>query len=246
MRTPRRWKARLLGTLTAFILILSPMAVYAATQTFADVPENDWAFADVEWLAAKGLTSGCGDGSIYCPDGNVTRREMAAFTHRQELYLGPRFAYAYSTNVAVPNDTNTLLASGYITVPTEGGFVSAIANVAFDAEEADQWGWVWLEGNNGGACDGTNFIAATAPYDTYGIVYDTATVVGGFAGLVGDKRVDVCAWGIGTATAWDTTLELTWIAAGADGGDFSYPVSPSSLDDGFEQRKEALRQRTTP
>ena len=37
------------------------------TPTFADVPENDGAWAQVEALAASGITAGCGGGN-FCPD----------------------------------------------------------------------------------------------------------------------------------------------------------------------------------
>lgn len=242
-----KWRVIVVGIGLAVALAMIPVGVYAATQTFGDVPESDWAFDDVEWLAAKGLTNGCGDGSIFCPDGNVTRREIAAFTHRQELLLGTRIAAAWSQDVAVPDDTDTLLASGYITVPTAGGFVSAIASVGFDGGDAyQQYGWVWLEANNGGACDGSNVIASSAAYDTYLIQFETITALGGFEGLVGEKRVDVCAWGIGTATAWTTELQLTWVAAGAEGGDFVVPASPATSGADLEQRKEILRHRGTP
>ena len=69
--------------IAAVVLVVAiPLAVSAATQRFVDVPPTDWAYDDVEWLAANGLTNGCGDGTTFCPDDGVTRREMAAFTHR--------------------------------------------------------------------------------------------------------------------------------------------------------------------
>jgi hypothetical protein len=37
--------------------------------------------ANINALAAAGLTSGCGNGH-YCPSANVTREQMAAFLHR--------------------------------------------------------------------------------------------------------------------------------------------------------------------
>jgi hypothetical protein len=45
---------------------------------FPDVPCPSL-FADwIEQLAAEGVTAGCG-GGLYCPDGSVTRRQMAVF-----------------------------------------------------------------------------------------------------------------------------------------------------------------------
>jgi S-layer homology domain len=37
--------------------------------------------ADINRLAAAGITTGCGGGQ-YCPSGSVTREQMAAFLHR--------------------------------------------------------------------------------------------------------------------------------------------------------------------
>jgi hypothetical protein len=50
-------------------------------QTFSDVPPSHRFFADVEALAASGITYGCGGGR-YCPDGLDTRGQMAAFLNR--------------------------------------------------------------------------------------------------------------------------------------------------------------------
>jgi hypothetical protein len=46
--------------------------------TFGDVSINYWAWRYVEALVAAGVTTGCGSGH-YCPDGPVTRAEMAVF-----------------------------------------------------------------------------------------------------------------------------------------------------------------------
>ncbi len=48
------------------------------TATFPDVPTSDFGFQYVEALADSGITGGCGGGN-YCPDGTVTRRQMAIF-----------------------------------------------------------------------------------------------------------------------------------------------------------------------
>ena len=45
---------------------------------FGDVPIDHWAGDFIEQLAAEGIASGCAP-SLYCPDGIVTRAEMAVF-----------------------------------------------------------------------------------------------------------------------------------------------------------------------
>ncbi len=49
-----------------------------ATATFADVPVGAFGFAQIEALAASGVTSGCGNGK-FCPNQTVTRAQMAIF-----------------------------------------------------------------------------------------------------------------------------------------------------------------------
>jgi S-layer homology domain len=46
--------------------------------TFGDVPASDFGYPYVEALAASGITGGCGGGN-FCPDANLTRRQMAIF-----------------------------------------------------------------------------------------------------------------------------------------------------------------------
>jgi hypothetical protein len=68
-------QTRILGATFNYHLQVSPPP---ATATFADVPSSDPAFADVEALAASGITGGCGGGN-FCPTNPVTRRQMAVF-----------------------------------------------------------------------------------------------------------------------------------------------------------------------
>ena len=51
------------------------------TATYIDVPTNYWSWMFVERLSKAGITSGCGNGN-YCPDGTVTRAQMAIFLLR--------------------------------------------------------------------------------------------------------------------------------------------------------------------
>ncbi len=53
-----------------------------------DLPASWWPF--IERLAELGHTTGCGDGSNYCGDRNITRAEMAVFLSRAfDLPAGP-------------------------------------------------------------------------------------------------------------------------------------------------------------
>jgi hypothetical protein len=57
-----------------------PPAVGGSTG-FTDVPTTYWAAAWIKQLATEGITSGCGV-SLYCPENNVTREQMAVFLSR--------------------------------------------------------------------------------------------------------------------------------------------------------------------
>jgi hypothetical protein len=58
----------------------APPAV-GATTGFSDVPTTYWAAAWIKQLAAEGITSGCSSGN-YCPEGVVTRAQIAVFLLR--------------------------------------------------------------------------------------------------------------------------------------------------------------------
>jgi hypothetical protein len=49
-----------------------------SSPTFGDVPSSDPGFGYIEALAASGITAGC-SATNYCPDANLTRRQMAVF-----------------------------------------------------------------------------------------------------------------------------------------------------------------------
>ena len=67
--------------IVGYILQVSPAPAVAF---FNDVPTSDFGFQFVEAFAAAGITVGCTSNPpfpppVYCPDRNVTRREMAIF-----------------------------------------------------------------------------------------------------------------------------------------------------------------------
>jgi hypothetical protein len=71
-------------------------ALPAAAQTcagFADMPVATYgAFCpSVEWMKNRAITTGCGDGTVYCPETAVSRVAMAAFMKRLGDALAPTF-----------------------------------------------------------------------------------------------------------------------------------------------------------
>ena len=54
----------------------------SGSPTFADVPDSSAHFDGVEALADRCVTSGCGDGTNFCPNGRVSRAHLALFIAR--------------------------------------------------------------------------------------------------------------------------------------------------------------------
>jgi LAS superfamily LD-carboxypeptidase LdcB len=91
-------------------LALAPPPARAAT--FTDIADSKFR-ADIEWLAAEGLTKGCGDGK-FCPDGLVTRGQMATFLVRMFGYTAQPATDPFGDDngsIHEPN-INRLYASG--------------------------------------------------------------------------------------------------------------------------------------
>ena len=72
--------------------------------SFGDVPGDAWYAADVARLAASGITLGCGDGTMFCPEDNVSRAQMATFLYRARTVPAPLETVDY-------NQINGLLSS---------------------------------------------------------------------------------------------------------------------------------------
>lgn len=75
------------GEMASFIVRAIPLSVGAGDDYFRD-DDRTTHEADIDRLAAAGITTGCGTWS-YCPRGWVTREQMAAFLHRIERPLPP-------------------------------------------------------------------------------------------------------------------------------------------------------------
>ncbi len=86
-----------------------------ATGTFADVPSTHTFYADIEWLAAEGITKGCNppDNTLFCPDDSVTRGQMAAFLVRAlHLPAAGSAGFADTSGSTFEDDIDRLAAAG--------------------------------------------------------------------------------------------------------------------------------------
>jgi hypothetical protein len=87
------------GQMAAFVLRSRCGATYApsapASASFSDVPASHPFFREIEKLYAFGITRGCATSPLrYCPDGSVSRAEMAAFLERAYPFAIPSEACA--------------------------------------------------------------------------------------------------------------------------------------------------------
>lgn len=57
--------------------------------TFEDVPPGHAHEGAVYAIAAEGVTVGCGDGTLFCPDATLTRGHIATFLARAFIWRGP-------------------------------------------------------------------------------------------------------------------------------------------------------------
>lgn len=82
--------------------------------------DNSVLEADIEKLAAAGITSGCGNG-MFCPNESVTRGQMAAFLVRAlDLPAAGPFGFTDTANNTFAADIDSLAAAG-ITTGCGGG-----------------------------------------------------------------------------------------------------------------------------
>lgn len=106
---------RLGGTILAALLIFTTITVSQqpaqADGQFVDDDGNVHETA-IEAIAAEGITLGCGDGS-YCPDGVVTREQIASFLARAlDLSFEGSAGFTDTTNSPHATDIDKIAAAG--------------------------------------------------------------------------------------------------------------------------------------
>jgi len=152
-RARRGWGRRLAVIGLALVLMIPAGVVLAGGPSFTDVPTTNKFYNDIEAIAATGITSGC-TSTRYCPNGLVTRGQMAAFLNRLGA-LGPgktpkvnadrvdgrhanQLVRATSVSTTATTTLSTTAAtylSGQITAPT-AGYLLVTATVTFENSTA--------------------------------------------------------------------------------------------------------------
>lgn len=179
--------------------LLTASAVSLAGASFTDVGPSHPFRADIEAIAAAGITTGYEDGS-FRPGANVTRGAMAAFMRRGfgRVSSGEN---ASATNVPSNSSGSTPIASTSITVGASGsgtgGYVHVVGHVTgfYDARPSPS-GWcpcgLSVSVREGGTLvtrSGTlSSLAPGSDSQILGIGGATATVVGVFPVPAGVTR----------------------------------------------------------
>ncbi len=79
----RRNLTTMILTAAVAVMVTIPTAVWASHQ-FTDVPNSHTFHNAIDWMKTNDITVGCNPpaNTLYCPDDNVTRGQMAAFMKR--------------------------------------------------------------------------------------------------------------------------------------------------------------------
>lgn len=83
---PSRVRARTIALILGVTAVAFPLGAFASHQ-FTDVPDSYTFHGDIDAIRDAGVTTGCSP-TLYCPEDNVTRGQMAAFLNRLGA-LGP-------------------------------------------------------------------------------------------------------------------------------------------------------------
>ena len=82
-----KFRLALAVLMVAVVVFAGGGAVGQSTQRFSDLAPEHYAHDAAVWADAVGVTGGCGDGSKFCPDRNLTRAHMITFLKRYEDWI---------------------------------------------------------------------------------------------------------------------------------------------------------------
>ncbi len=115
----RRGVRMALSVVALAALLAVPIGVFAS-HSFTDVPNSNTFHTQIGRVKGAGITSGCSP-TTYCPNGNVTRGQMAAFLAR----TGGRIDYSGNDNInGVPLSTSGASPTVLATVTVKAGDVT--------------------------------------------------------------------------------------------------------------------------
>lgn len=161
-----RFTARraVVGAIFTAAALVAGTGIAHAAFGFDDVNEGDTHAAGIEWLVSNGITTGC-DADSYCPNGSVTRAQMASFMYR----LSGNSAVAPSVNAKT---LQGLTADAFVTTPERVTQTVTLTNDTFEnvtasctgAEYAISGGFQ-VQASQGGAISSDWYAVADRPTD---------------------------------------------------------------------------------
>ena len=83
----RNAKHAIFAAIAIVAVFAGGVALGQATQRFSDVSPDDYFHDAAIWADAAGITTGCGDGTKFCPDDTLTRAHMITFLKRYEDWV---------------------------------------------------------------------------------------------------------------------------------------------------------------
>ncbi len=222
---------RLLVASTLVLVVMAPIAVYAAG-TFVDDDTSIFE-DDIEWMASNEITLGCNPpaNDRYCPTDNVTREQMAAFMHRladsgavnagDSLRLNGKGPGYYENMIWATGvddvahtliDTGTATAELTITTPWDGYLlINASASVRDNDDDSQTLWWIQLDNTTCNAIPANTASVAYA-YATANIngLRQSASLTGAAAVTAGSHTLTLCG---GATTAYGTVADGPSITA---------------------------------
>jgi hypothetical protein len=205
---------KLLVVMSLVIVAIVPVTALAATSLFVDVPDNSTFVNDINWMKVNGVTKGCNPpaNTMYCPEANVTRQQMAAFMHRLAVNrvvdadkidgmdsTALRSVAASASMGGTVGQAKTVLGSviGF-DVPAAGGGILATTTMSFahiPAAPVPQAGILWIEIDGNGTCSAA-LLPGFAVWETITAPAASSTALASAAVPAGSHRVDICHQGV--------------------------------------------------
>lgn len=238
-RFPRRF---LPVALVGLLVALLPLSLFAAG--FTDLnggPDHAAANADINAIAAVGITKGCNppDYTNYCPNDYVTREQMASFLART-AGLGTNVPVVNARTVGgrLPNNLVraargtggfTTLNAGFqpiatvIITPADTGFVLLNATATFHSSGLQNTAQFQLRDTKN---DSVSPLGQVATSSTLQSASGAMTYAFGVSGTTERTFVLEASNQQGTTTVFNAVITALYVPYGYEGGPILSPVNP--------------------
>jgi hypothetical protein len=127
--------------MAAFLVraILGDSFEYPVTPYFTDVPATQPFFKYIQKLRELGVTAGC-TATTYCPDGMVTRGQMAAFLIRARLGIQANDSFTFTPTPYFLDVPANHLFFGYIQKMKDLGITNGVTATTYGPDDPNTRG----------------------------------------------------------------------------------------------------------